>query len=415
MTKLSRSPDVAAFLLRARDAGVITQQTFDVLADFVRSGEADLPTRSTQPTTRPSTSPPAQPEAPDPVEVSAAAAAIAQPSAQAKPLPKAAPPRLEPIPPPPRPPRPPSQWRIRAEELRSAIVSDVAVHGFSYLGVVLTFVGVLGFLLFAFVDLPNATQPFVELFIAAIFFGWAWWLRRQQAIRVAQGMELIGGMILPLVVFAGLVDGAPVPPDFTGSALVAALPAVSTSARSRLRPVQRHLPHVHASVPGRAAGLAGGDDVRVCVQIGRTPGRGGRHPPRFDAAGLGRRRAGGHGDHRHPPPSVAPRATDHAGGCDRPPHCLPAHRFARRHGGVGATFSVGDPRDRIAGRSRSARRLVRSPGARPQPPADPHRSRARTPSAPPSEPPGTGLVAVVTYLTLFEANKWVTGGLGRTD
>ena len=99
----------------------------------------------------------------------------------------------------------------------------MAVHGFAYLGVLLTFVGVLGFLLFAFVDVPDANQPFVELFIALVFFGWAWVLRRQGADRVASGMELIGGMVLPLILFAGFVDNAPFPPDFQDGALVVAL------------------------------------------------------------------------------------------------------------------------------------------------------------------------------------------------
>jgi hypothetical protein len=119
-----------------------------------------------------------------------------------------------------RQPSPASRTRSR---LWHAVASDVALHGFSYLGVLLTFVAVLGFLLFSFADLPDAAQPFVELIIALIFFGWAWFLRRQDAVRVADGMELIGGMVLPLILFASLVDNAPFPPDFEDGALVAAL------------------------------------------------------------------------------------------------------------------------------------------------------------------------------------------------
>jgi hypothetical protein len=101
--------------------------------------------------------------------------------------------------------------------------SDVAVHGLAYLGVLLTFVSVLGFLLFAFKDLPIPAKPFVELFIVLTFFGWAWLLHRQQATRVAQAMEILGGMVLPLVWYAGLVDSAAFPPDADGNALVVAL------------------------------------------------------------------------------------------------------------------------------------------------------------------------------------------------
>jgi hypothetical protein len=129
-------------------------------------------------------------------------------------------------PPPPAPPKP-SPLAVTMSRVWDAIASDVALHGFSYLGVLLTFVGVLGFLLFAFADIPDAAQPFVELFIAMIFFAWAWVLRRQDAQHVADGMELIGGMVLPLILFAGLVDNAPIPPDFQEGALVAALTVTS--------------------------------------------------------------------------------------------------------------------------------------------------------------------------------------------
>lgn len=57
------------------------------------------------------------------------------------------------------------------------MASDVALHGFTYLGVLLTFVAILGFLLLAFTDIPDPAQPFVELGIALIFFAWAWVLR----------------------------------------------------------------------------------------------------------------------------------------------------------------------------------------------------------------------------------------------
>ena len=142
---------------------------------------------------------------------------------------------LTPAPPPPAPPsaRPPTAairqrsapapFAVTAGRIWKAGASDFALHGFAYIGVVLTFVGVLGFLLYAFVDIPDAAQPFVELFIALIFFGWAWALHRQQAHRVAEGMSWIGKTLLPFILFAGLVDSAPFPPDFQGGGLVAAL------------------------------------------------------------------------------------------------------------------------------------------------------------------------------------------------
>lgn len=138
----------------------------------------------------------------------------------------ALPPRpTTPIPPRAGPAREPSKVGVYLSEAWGALASDIAVHGFAYLGVVLTFVGILGFLLFAFADLPDAVQPFVELFIASVFFGWAWMLRRQRADRVADGMELTGGMVVPLIVFAALADDAP--PDLTGGALILGLTTAS--------------------------------------------------------------------------------------------------------------------------------------------------------------------------------------------
>jgi hypothetical protein len=123
---------------------------------------------------------------------------------------------------PSRAPATPRRLSGLANNVWDAVASDIALHGFAYLGVLLTFVGVLGFLLFAFTDVPDAAQPFVELFIVSVFFGWAWMLRRQKADRVADAMELVGGMVVPLILFAGLVDNAPIPPDFTGRAFVPA-------------------------------------------------------------------------------------------------------------------------------------------------------------------------------------------------
>ncbi len=202
------------FLQRVADEGLISGATLNNLLDYLdrteRPSEALSPPFVTRPTPRKSSvTAPAEPPPPIP---------IATPEAPVT-TPKSAP-----VPPQgPSAPREPSQVSVSFHAIWEGVASDVALHGFAYLGVVLTFVGVLGFLLFAFVDVPNETQPFVELFIALVFFGWAWMLRRQKAIRVADAMELIGGMVLPLILFAGLVDGAPFPPDFTDGGLVVAL------------------------------------------------------------------------------------------------------------------------------------------------------------------------------------------------
>jgi hypothetical protein len=138
------------------------------------------------------------------------------------------------LPPPPQPHhrrRPgrthPPAWTARFAGVREAVVSEVVLHGFIYLGVLLTIVGMLGFLLFSFKDVPDQVQPLVELGIPAVFFVWAWHLRRQRAVRVGQAMELLGGILLPLVLFASLVDGAPFPPNPTGPTLIPAMAVTS--------------------------------------------------------------------------------------------------------------------------------------------------------------------------------------------
>lgn len=211
---LARRSAIAAFLLRAQEEGVIDPDTHEqlrVLLDGHNVPTTPVGTATTQVPpypAQPAPPPPARPAPPSPA-----------PAGPARP--------------PPQPtPRQPSPVAVKTSEIWDAVASDVLLHGFAYLGVLLTFVGVLGFLLFAFVDVADTAQPFVELFIVLIFFGWAWALRRQQAVRVADAMDLIGKILLPLILFAGLVDNAPFPPDFEGNGLVVALTvtAVGTAA-----------------------------------------------------------------------------------------------------------------------------------------------------------------------------------------
>jgi hypothetical protein len=115
---------------------------------------------------------------------------------------------------------------VRRAAAARVVAADVALHGFVYLGLLLTFVGLLGFLLFSFKDVPTDAQPVIEFAVPAVLFGWSWVLHRQRAVRVAQAMELLAGIVLPLVIFASLVDGAPFPPDAEGGALVVAMVAV---------------------------------------------------------------------------------------------------------------------------------------------------------------------------------------------
>ncbi len=117
--------------------------------------------------------------------------------------------------------------RSRAESLWEVIGPDFSVHGFSYLGLLITFVGVFGFMLFSFKDLEDSYKPIVEILIPVIFFGWAYYLKRRGALVVAHLMGFLGGLLLPLVVYAGMVDSAPVTPDLSGGWLIVGLVVTS--------------------------------------------------------------------------------------------------------------------------------------------------------------------------------------------
>ncbi|MGH2530352.1 MAG: hypothetical protein ACRDH0_13615 [Actinomycetota bacterium] len=85
------------------------------------------------------------------------------------------------------------------------------------------FVGTFGFVVFAFDELDRSLRPVAEGAIPFICFVSAWFLRRQRAPHVAAGLELLGGLTLPLVTYASFVDDGDIPSDLTGDALVIAL------------------------------------------------------------------------------------------------------------------------------------------------------------------------------------------------
>lgn len=125
-------------------------------------------------------------------------------------------PSIRPAPRPVRAPAP-SPAAVWFARIREAVVSDVAVHGLAYLGVFLVFAGILGFLLFSFESLSTSARPYGELAIPTVLLGSAWFLRRRGAPVVATALGLVGGVLLPVVLFASYVDGAGFPPDFEGT------------------------------------------------------------------------------------------------------------------------------------------------------------------------------------------------------
>ncbi|MCI0634764.1 MAG: hypothetical protein L0206_12735 [Actinobacteria bacterium] len=127
----------------------------------------------------------------------------------------------------PEPPVSRALWAGWVGAVRELLASELALHGLAYLGVVLTFIGAFGFVVFAYGELDRSLRPVAEAVIPLVCFLTAWFLRSQRAPHVAAGLEFLGGLLLPLVAYASFVDDGTVPPDLVGAPLVAALALVS--------------------------------------------------------------------------------------------------------------------------------------------------------------------------------------------
>ncbi len=176
------------------------------------------------------TGPPAATTAPAPSPAPRASAPAPQPAAAPQPAPALAQaPTGIPasaLPPPQTPigtyaPVPRTQNRLArwwaASRLR--LDTDLTVHGLTYLGVLLLFVGVFGLVAFAFGDVEPGLRPVAEIAVAVVPFAAAGLLARSGARFVARAMIAVGGLILPVMVVTATVDGFHVPPDLRGLAL----------------------------------------------------------------------------------------------------------------------------------------------------------------------------------------------------
>lgn len=114
-----------------------------------------------------------------------------------------------------REPGPLGQWWHRS---RTSIGSDLAVHGLAYLGALLLFVGAFGLVAFAFGGVEPAWRPVAEVAIAAVPFLTAALLLRRGATVVGRSLEIVGGLLLPVMVMTAFLDD--VPPDMDGVAMV---------------------------------------------------------------------------------------------------------------------------------------------------------------------------------------------------
>ncbi|MDQ1536190.1 MAG: hypothetical protein QOE58_583, partial [Actinomycetota bacterium] len=113
-----------------------------------------------------------------------------------------------------------SRWWTRTVQ---SVGTDLAVHGIAYLGVLLFFVGVFGLVVFAFGDVTAGLRPLAELFIALAPFVAGALLRRRRAVTVGRALEVLGGVLLPIMILTSFVDGVAFPPDVHGILLVVVL------------------------------------------------------------------------------------------------------------------------------------------------------------------------------------------------
>jgi len=208
------------FVTDAYRRGLIDEATRDALL-----GAAGAPSFSATIVPAPVGTEPARP-----------AAAVTQPAAvtvPAPPVPSAPatpPPASTPVPRPsrPAPPLAPRRdWLAPARALWKALASDFAVHGLTYLGVLLVFTATLGFVVFAFSDIGVNYRPLAELAIPASLFGAAFFLHHRGAPFVGTALEALGGAVAAIVAFAAFSDGAAVPPDLERGPLVVGLSLVA--------------------------------------------------------------------------------------------------------------------------------------------------------------------------------------------
>jgi len=154
--------------------------------------------------------------------------------------------------PPPQPPRPratrrsPRHRAPRAARLRRAwgpVASDIGVHGLAYLGVLLMFAGTLGLALFSLHSVNTSLRPLAEVALPLVLLVSSWFLARRGAPLVAASLELLGGAVLPVLVFASLLDGSSIPPDLEpGPLLVAVLCAIAAGLAGAYALVARRRP-----------------------------------------------------------------------------------------------------------------------------------------------------------------------------
>ncbi len=197
----SRGEATAAFLAQALSDGLIDLAGYERLHAALLQG-AKVTARAPVPSAAP---------APPPGSIPPSTPSVTIPPPPYRPVPPVHRPAVE-----PEAPSPVATWFGR---IRESVVSDVAVHGLAYLGVLLVFAGTLGFILFSFGSLTLALRPWAELAIPTVLLASALFLRHRGAPVVATALGILGGILLVVVLLASYVDGAVFPPELHGSAL----------------------------------------------------------------------------------------------------------------------------------------------------------------------------------------------------
>jgi hypothetical protein len=217
---------VEQFLDWARTEGAITAATYRILVGRVAARQDGL-TRSTAAATVTAPAKAPTPPAPAVTPEAAALPPAAPPVSPATPRTVPAAPSA-PVSPRPaqRPPRVVRHWR---RAVLGSVRSDLAVHGLAYLGVLLLFAGLFGLVAFSFGSVRRELRPVAELVVPVAVLGSAWLLSRRGLATPARALGLLGGLLVPVALIASLVDGAPVPPDPSGTARVAGLAAAAAA------------------------------------------------------------------------------------------------------------------------------------------------------------------------------------------
>ncbi len=200
-----------SYLLGAVQRGVVRPRDVDRLLEEIRSWER-LPHLGPP-------SPASRAAEPAPPSVTP----TWQPPAPAAPIQQPAPVHVVPIEPTAASDPAPGALRRRVGRMVHVVSADLAVHWFADLGALLLFVGLFGFVAFAFADVQVGLRPLAELAIPLTMFGAGAFLRRRGTPAVADVLILLGGALVPIVVIAAFSDGATPPMDLQGAALAGML------------------------------------------------------------------------------------------------------------------------------------------------------------------------------------------------